>query len=70
MLRSNLIEELGLGGDEEVVAEAKEKFKKFQTDPSSLSADLKEPIYKISIKYGGEEEYNAMLNYGKVICLF
>ena len=47
--------------DEAVANQARAKFDAHWTDPSALSSDYKSAVYKIVLKNGGLEEYEAIL---------
>jgi len=61
LLRSVIIEQLGLFDDLETIRIAKEKFKNFIKDNSSVSPDLRGALYSIVLKNGGEDEFNQIL---------
>jgi Aminopeptidase N len=52
LLRASLIQELGILGDQEVIAFCCDEFSSYLKDPSSLPSDLRAPILAIAIRYG------------------
>lgn len=53
----------GLCGDEEIIAAAKAMFKKFAGgDRKAIHPNIRASVYAISLRNGGEEEYNIILN--------
>jgi len=60
LLRSYAIESLGKMEDEEVVSEAKKKFKQFLKNPNSILADLLEPIF-IIMAWNGDKNTHEKL---------
>ncbi|WPH04075.1 Hypothetical protein R9X50_00696000 [Acrodontium crateriforme] len=62
-LRSQLILSAGLAGHEATVAEAQKQFKAYVAgDKKAIHPSLRGPVFKISIKNGGEEAYKAIQN--------
>ncbi|SMR47200.1 unnamed protein product [Zymoseptoria tritici ST99CH_3D1] len=60
-LRALLISSAGLAGHEAVVAEAKKEFEKFvHGDAKAIHPSLRGPVYRISVKSGGEDAYKAI----------
>lgn len=60
-LRALLISTAGLAGDESVVSEAQKRFRAFAAgDKSAIHPSLRAAVYKIAVKYGGEEAYKAV----------
>jgi aminopeptidase N len=62
MLRSVLISQAGGSGDSEVIAEAQRRFKAFvsSSDPSAIHPSLRLSIFRIAIRNGGKDEYEAV----------
>ncbi|KAH8176420.1 peptidase family m1 domain-containing protein [Sarocladium implicatum] len=53
----------GVAGDVKVVTAAKEMFKKYMTgDKEALHPNIRRSVFSISLKYGGEEEYDQLLD--------
>jgi aminopeptidase N len=48
VLRSRLIQALGLVGDSEIIAEARRRFQAFTRDSASLAADLRSPVCRLA----------------------
>lgn len=61
LLRSLLLAELGSCGDEATIEEAKRRLALFLKDPRSLRPDLRFPVYRLTVEYGDEESYEAVL---------
>jgi aminopeptidase N len=60
-LRSLLIGAAGLAGHEGTVNESQKRFKDFiNGDQKAIHPSLRGAVYKISVKYGGEEAYRAV----------
>lgn len=62
-LRTTAISVLAAAGDEETLAEYRRRFGAFmeKNDDSGIPGDLKTSIYSQSVRYGGEAEYNKVL---------
>lgn len=53
----------GIAGDKEVIAAAKEMFKKYAAgDKSAIHPNIRGSVFGMSLKYGGKEEYEAILD--------
>jgi len=63
LLRSVVLGMLGSSGDRNVINEAKRRFGVFLQDHSTPSPDLASIVFKLAISSGGEEEYNALVQY-------
>jgi aminopeptidase N len=60
-LRALLLQHAGLVGHEATVAEAQKRFKAFMDgDKTAIHPSLRAAVFKISIKYGGKEAYQAV----------
>lgn len=60
-LRALLLSTAGLVGHEAVVAEAQKRFDSFlKGDKNAIHPSLRGGVYKIAIKYGGEDAYKAV----------
>ncbi|KAF2397077.1 aminopeptidase [Trichodelitschia bisporula] len=60
-LRALLIAQAGLAGHEGVIAEAQRQFKEFaKGDCNVIHPSLRSPVFRIAIKAGGREEYEAV----------
>ncbi|KAK3941581.1 peptidase family M1-domain-containing protein [Diplogelasinospora grovesii] len=54
----------GLCGDQAIVQAAKEMFNKCMAgDKSAIHPNLRGSVFAMTLKYGGKEEYDAILNY-------
>jgi len=62
MLRSSTISALGKMGDKGIILEAEKRFKKFLTNPNSLRADLRDPVYSIVAWNGNEKTYSKLIS--------
>ncbi|KAK6071210.1 peptidase family M1 [Seiridium cupressi] len=52
----------GMAGDKEVVAAAKEMFSKYAAgDKSAVHPNIRGSVFSMALKYGGKEEYDAIL---------
>jgi len=61
-LRALLIGVAGLAGHEGVVQEAQKRFQAYVSgDVKAIHPSLRSAVYKISVRYGGEEAYRAVL---------
>lgn len=61
LARTLVLTALADHGHGPTIEKAKTRFAEFLSDPASLPADLRIPVYYTAIKYGGDEEYDAML---------
>lgn len=62
-LRALLIQTAGLAGHESIVAEAQKKFKAFMGgDKKAIHPSLRGAVFKISIKHGDKDAYEAVKN--------
>ena len=64
-LRASLLVELGMLGDEEVVAGCRARFEKYLTAPDSLSPDLRGPVLKVVGRYADETTWNKLHELGR-----
>jgi len=62
LLRSVVLSALGDAGDQTVIAEAKKRFEIYLSDKKSLSNDLVGVVFKLTMRNGGQVEYDQMLN--------
>ncbi|KAI1083155.1 peptidase family M1-domain-containing protein [Whalleya microplaca] len=54
----------GMAGDEKIVKAAQEMFKKYMAgDKSAVHPNIRGSVFSISLKYGGKEEYDAVVNF-------
>ncbi len=60
LLRTRIIGALGHYGDKAVVAEAKARFENFITNPETLPADLRPPVFKIAGRYSDKKTYEQL----------
>lgn len=62
-LRTTAISVLAAAGDEETLAEYRRRFSTFieKNDDSEIPGDLKTSIYSQSVRFGGEKEYEKVL---------
>ncbi|KAI0165045.1 peptidase family M1-domain-containing protein [Xylariaceae sp. FL1272] len=52
----------GMAGDKEIIAAAKEMFAKYKNgDKSAVHPNIRGSVFGMALKYGGKEEYNAIL---------
>jgi aminopeptidase N len=65
LLRGRLIGVLGTFGDETIVAEAKRRFAKFVSDPTSLPTALRETVTSLAGRYADRATYDALLALGR-----
>ncbi|KAK5163609.1 uncharacterized protein LTR77_010558 [Saxophila tyrrhenica] len=62
-LRALLLSSAGLAGHEKTVAEAQKRFKSFMDgDKKAIHPSLRAAVFKIAIKNGGKEAYQAVQN--------
>ena len=61
LLRSMLIETLGLFGDQSVVDEASRRFASFRQNPASLSPNLRPAVTRIVGRFGSPATYDTLL---------
>ena len=61
LLRSFVIFTLGKMNDEEVISEAKSRYKKFLKSPNSLSPDLVEPVCSIAAWTGNSKTHSELV---------
>ena len=60
-LRALLLQTAGLAGHESTVSEAQKRFKSFiGGDKKAIHPSLRSAVFKISIKFGGKEAYEAV----------
>lgn len=60
LLRTRIIGALGHYGDKAVIAEAKARFQKFLTNPETLTADIRPPVFKIVGRYSDRKSYEEL----------
>ncbi|KXN70063.1 hypothetical protein CONCODRAFT_70994 [Conidiobolus coronatus NRRL 28638] len=61
MLRALAIANAGRAGDANIVAEAKDRFKRYvEGDKSAISSDLTSAVYSIVLSHGGTDEYETI----------
>ncbi|KAK4105288.1 hypothetical protein N658DRAFT_416780 [Parathielavia hyrcaniae] len=54
----------GLSGDQKIIDAAKDMFKKFMAgDRSAVHPNIRGSVFSMALKYGGKEEYDAVLNF-------
>ncbi|KAL1866911.1 hypothetical protein VTK73DRAFT_4458 [Phialemonium thermophilum] len=54
----------GLSGDEMVIKAAQDMFKKYMAgDKSAIHPNIRGSVFSMALKYGGKEEYEAVLNF-------
>lgn len=62
-LRALLLQNAGLAGHEKVISEAQKRFKAFvDGDKKAIHPSLRSAVFRISIKNGGKEAYEAIKN--------
>jgi len=65
LLRTRLISVLGAFGDDAIVAEAKRRFAKFVSDPTSLPTALRETVTRLAGRYADRATYDRLLALGR-----
>jgi aminopeptidase N len=65
LLRTRLISMLGNFGDDAIVAEAKLRFAKFVSDPTSLPTALRETVTGLAGRYADRASYDTLLALGR-----
>ena len=65
LLRTRLISVLGAFGDDAIVAEAKRRFAKFVSDPTSLPTALRETVTRLAGLYADRATYDSLLALGR-----
>jgi aminopeptidase N len=65
LLRGSLIYSLGSLDDKEIVGGARERFKKYLTDPKSLSPDLRAPVFAVVGRYADEATWKKLHELGQ-----
>src|SRR5205823_14697325 len=63
-LRASLIRALGDLEDKEIVAECRERFQKYLTDPKSLAPDLRPSVLAVVGRYANEATWNKLHELG------
>ncbi|KAJ4296001.1 Aminopeptidase 2 mitochondrial [Collariella sp. IMI 366227] len=54
----------GLSGDKTIIDAAKDMFKKFMAgDKSAIHPNIRGSVFSMALKYGGKEEYDAIINF-------
>ncbi|SPQ18710.1 e6161c0a-8b7d-450a-8963-9931011f78fc [Thermothielavioides terrestris] len=54
----------GLSGDQTIITAAKDMFKKFMAgDRTAIHPNIRGSVFSMALKYGGKEEYDAVLNF-------
>ena len=66
-LRSLVIGQLGYYGDEDIITEAKERFKSHRYGESLLQDDLKTSVYSICLANGDDTTYNDLMEVYKLL---
>jgi len=61
LLRARLIGVLGTFGDDAIVAEARRRFAKFVSDPTSLPTALRETVTSLAGRYADRAIYDTLL---------
>jgi len=64
LLRTQLIIELSEFGDEDVIAGARERFKKFVTDPNTLPPDLRPAVLDAVGRYADQKTWDKLHELG------
>jgi hypothetical protein len=59
-LRASLIAALGNLNDPKVVANCRERFKAYLTDPKSLAPDLRPAVFSVVARYADESIWNEL----------
>ena len=59
-LRASLISALATFGDQEIAAEARERFHRFVADPKSLAPDLRAPVLAVIGRYADEPTWTKL----------
>lgn len=65
LLRSLVLGQLGLYGDEGVVAEARKRLTAHVAHTTTLPADLRSPVYKTVVAQADEKTFEQMLKVKK-----
>ncbi len=63
-LRADLIETLGLFGDQEIVTGCQQRFEKFLTNPNALPPDLRSPVCNVVGQNADEETWTKLHELG------
>jgi aminopeptidase N len=63
-LRASLITTLGNLNDPKIIANCRERFKAFLTDPESLAPDLRAAVFSVVGRYAGEAAWNELHQLG------
>lgn len=54
----------GMAGDQEIITAAKEMFKKYMGgDKSAIHPNIRGSVFSMALKYGGKDEYDAVLSF-------
>ncbi|KAL2262821.1 hypothetical protein VTK26DRAFT_9403 [Humicola hyalothermophila] len=54
----------GLSGDQKIIDAAKDMFEKFMAgDKSAVHPNIRGSVFSMALKYGGKEEYDALINF-------
>jgi aminopeptidase N len=64
LLRTKLITELSEFGDEDVIASARERFKKFVTDPNTLPPDLRPAVLDVVGRHADQKTWDKLHELG------
>ncbi|WP_218080872.1 M1 family metallopeptidase [Anthocerotibacter panamensis] len=65
VLRAKVLTTLGTFGDSGVIAEARKRFQAFRTDPKTLAADLRVPVFYIVGRYSDQKTYDQLRALGR-----
>ncbi|PNY22477.1 Aminopeptidase 2, mitochondrial [Tolypocladium capitatum] len=62
--KAMMFEVAGLSGDETIIAAARDMFAKFMSgDRAALHPNIRKSVFTIALKFGGEQEYNKILEH-------
>jgi aminopeptidase N len=64
-LRASLINSLGDLDDQEIIANCRERFEKFLSDPASLAPDLRPPVFAVVGRYADEKTWTKLHELGR-----
>ncbi|KAI1808367.1 peptidase family M1-domain-containing protein [Daldinia bambusicola] len=54
----------GMAGDQKIIEASKEMFKKYMDgDRSAIHPNIRGSVFSMALKYGGKEQYDALLNF-------
>lgn len=60
LLRALALGALGNGGDEAIIAQAREKFAAYQADAASLPSNLRDVVFRLYVAKGGADEQKTL----------